>query len=137
MHNLKAVFTFGWPYMRRYWGRLVLGILFGVLFGVSNGAFIWATGVITERLTPQSSTNLLSVRLAAEPSESIPLHISANTNVSLYTTNLIFSAQNWNQPQSISAKVKPKKTREGRFEEWLAKLNARVQQFIDPWLPIA
>ncbi len=52
MNNLKAVLTFGWPYLRRYRGRLFLGILFGILFGFSNGAFIWATGTLTTRLTP-------------------------------------------------------------------------------------
>ncbi|MEO6035710.1 MAG: ABC transporter ATP-binding protein [Verrucomicrobiota bacterium] len=52
MNNLKAVLTFGWPYLRRYRGRLFLGILFGILFGVSNGAFIWGTGTLTTRLTP-------------------------------------------------------------------------------------
>ena len=54
MNNIRAVFTFGWPYLRRYRGRLFLGILFGMLFGVSNGAFIWAVGTLTDRLSPQT-----------------------------------------------------------------------------------
>ncbi|MEP6662193.1 MAG: ABC transporter ATP-binding protein, partial [Verrucomicrobiota bacterium] len=56
MNNLKAVFTFGWPYLRRYRGRLILGIFFGMLFGVSNGTFIWATKTLMERLDPPSLT---------------------------------------------------------------------------------
>lgn len=30
------------------------GILFGILFGLSNGAFIWAVGTLTERLSPET-----------------------------------------------------------------------------------
>ena len=44
------VFRFGWVYLRRYWGRLVLGVLLGVLFGLTNASFVWATKTLMERL---------------------------------------------------------------------------------------
>ena len=53
MNNIRAVFTFGWPYLRRYKGRLLTGVLFGILFGLANGSFIWATKTLVERLNPE------------------------------------------------------------------------------------
>ncbi len=53
MRHIKAVFAFGWPYMRRYQSRLWLGVLCGVLLGLSNASFIWATKTIFSRLSPE------------------------------------------------------------------------------------
>ncbi|MEO5801958.1 MAG: ABC transporter ATP-binding protein [Verrucomicrobiota bacterium] len=53
MNNFKAVLTFGWPYLRRYRGRLLAGILFGILFGIANGGFVWAAKTLVERLDPE------------------------------------------------------------------------------------
>jgi ATP-binding cassette, subfamily B, bacterial MsbA len=50
MHHLAIIFRFGWPYMRRYWSRLVAGMLLGVVFGLSNASFIWATKTLFQRL---------------------------------------------------------------------------------------
>lgn len=52
MDEIKTILRFGFPYLRRYWVRLVLGVLFGVLFGLSNGLFVWATKTLFERLDP-------------------------------------------------------------------------------------
>jgi ATP-binding cassette, subfamily B, bacterial MsbA len=46
------VLQFGWSYLRRYWGRLLAGILFGVAFGLSNASFVWATRTLMERFEP-------------------------------------------------------------------------------------
>lgn len=40
--------------MRRYQGRLFLGVLCGVLLGLSNASFIWATKTIFSRLSPET-----------------------------------------------------------------------------------
>jgi len=40
MNQIRKVLDFGRIYLRRYWGRLVGGILMGVLFGMSNASFI-------------------------------------------------------------------------------------------------
>jgi len=50
MNSLLSVFRFGLPYLRRYWGRLALGVGLGVLFGLSNALFIWATKTLFERV---------------------------------------------------------------------------------------
>ena len=71
MRHLKAVFRFGWPYMRPYQSRLWLGVLCGVLLGLSNASFIWATKTIFGRLEAKpamekeetASTNRLAVYL--------------------------------------------------------------------------
>jgi ATP-binding cassette, subfamily B, bacterial MsbA len=52
MNKLGNVLRFGWPYLRRYWGRLVLGVLLGILFGVSNAGFVWATRTLIGRMNP-------------------------------------------------------------------------------------
>jgi ATP-binding cassette, subfamily B, bacterial MsbA len=40
------------PYLRRYRGRLVLGILLGMMFGFSNASFLWATKTLINRMAP-------------------------------------------------------------------------------------
>ncbi|MBI5801703.1 MAG: ABC transporter ATP-binding protein [Verrucomicrobia bacterium] len=74
MSHIKAVFAFGWPYMRRYQSRLWLGVLCGVLLGLSNASFIWATRTIFSRLSPEpaaaTATTVVpaaSTRALAEP----------------------------------------------------------------------
>ncbi len=52
MINLKAIFRFGWPYLKRYRTRLFLGIVLGMLFGLSNASFVWATKTLFERMAP-------------------------------------------------------------------------------------
>ena len=54
MNQIRKVLDFGRIYLRRYWGRLIAGILMGVLFGMSNASFVWATRTLTDRLTPES-----------------------------------------------------------------------------------
>src|SRR4026207_1957167 len=55
MGHIKMVLRFGWPYLRRYWARLVLGVAIGLLFGFTNASFVWATKTIMERMeSPES-----------------------------------------------------------------------------------
>lgn len=54
MGNLKSIFEFGWPYLKRYRGRLMAGILLGFLYGASNASFLWATKTLFTRLTPST-----------------------------------------------------------------------------------
>ncbi len=55
MENIRKIIGFGWPYVRRYWGRLALGILLGVAFGLFNATFVWGTKTLFERLEPVES----------------------------------------------------------------------------------
>ena len=52
MANLKNIFQFGWPYLKRYRARLFAGIVLGMLFGVSNASFVWATKTLFDRMAP-------------------------------------------------------------------------------------
>ncbi len=54
MRYLKTVLQFGWPYLRRYWGRLFAGILLGLLFALSQASFVWTIKTLLERLDPPS-----------------------------------------------------------------------------------
>jgi subfamily B ATP-binding cassette protein MsbA len=50
MGDIPKIIRFGAPYLRRYWLRFSLGILFGFLFGVSNGLTIGAVKLMLNRL---------------------------------------------------------------------------------------
>src|SRR4051812_23377007 len=52
MTYLVDIIRFGWKYLRRYWGRFAAGIYFSLVFGFSNGALVWGTKTILERLSP-------------------------------------------------------------------------------------
>jgi subfamily B ATP-binding cassette protein MsbA len=53
MNHIRNVLRFGWSYLRRYWVRLAVGLLFSVVFALSNGSFIWATRTLTGRFSPE------------------------------------------------------------------------------------
>jgi subfamily B ATP-binding cassette protein MsbA len=54
VNKILAVLRFGKPYLRRYWGRLMCGILFGILFGLSNAAILGASKGLLDRVFPDS-----------------------------------------------------------------------------------
>lgn len=110
MNNIKAVLTFGWPYLRRYWGRLLTGILVGVLYGVSSGAFIWATQTLTERLS--NSTNKKRLRYQW-------------TEISQEKLIPLKSAQNTKKISKVPSV----------FQAHLKEFKNKLDLWIDPWLP--
>ena len=63
IRNIQTVVAFGWPYMRRYWLRLLAGILLGIAFGVFNASFVWGTKTLFERLDPESTTQISQPRV--------------------------------------------------------------------------
>ena len=40
--------------MRKYFGRLIIGLMFGVFFGLFNASFVWGTKTLFERLDPKT-----------------------------------------------------------------------------------
>ena len=69
MNKLGNVLRFGWPYLRRYWGRVVVGVLLGILFGISNAGFVWATRTLIGRMNP---TPTMADPAAAEVADRAP-----------------------------------------------------------------
>ena len=53
MRNLGMILRFGWPYLRRYQARLLLGLGLGVLFGLSGALILGASNILLERLDPR------------------------------------------------------------------------------------
>ena len=49
MSSVLDVLRFGWPYLRRYWTRLVLSIVLCALFAATNASFIWALRTVIGR----------------------------------------------------------------------------------------
>lgn len=58
MNDYQRVFRFGWPYLRRYWQRLALGIALGAVFGATNASFVGLTNLMATRLDPSAATRL-------------------------------------------------------------------------------
>lgn len=70
MNNLANVFRFGAPYIRRYWVRLLLGVLLGILFGISNAAILGGSKALLARVFPDNEkTELLPSQLAGSSSK--------------------------------------------------------------------
>ncbi len=67
MRNLSQVLRFAWTYLRRYWPRLVMGLLLGVVFGLFNASFVWATRTLTQRLSPQRTEQVQKTTPIAKP----------------------------------------------------------------------
>ena len=65
MNNLANVFRFGAPYIRRYWVRMVLGVLLGIIFGISNAAILGGTRALLNRVFPEGASEQKIERDAA------------------------------------------------------------------------
>lgn len=72
MANLKNIFLFGWPYLKKYRGRLIAGIVLGMLFGVSNASFVWATKTLFDRMAPKTE----QIQATAAATKTLPTPLS-------------------------------------------------------------
>lgn len=52
MSHIWTVLKFGWPYLRKYWSRMVMGVMLAVCFGLTNASFVWVTRTLFERMDP-------------------------------------------------------------------------------------
>ncbi|MBG88486.1 MAG: multidrug ABC transporter ATP-binding protein [Verrucomicrobiales bacterium] len=52
MQNLLKIWKFGWPYLRKYWGRFAIGVVLGLIFGATNLGFVWVVKTLTGRIDP-------------------------------------------------------------------------------------
>lgn len=60
MSRLFNIIKFGWPYLRKYWTRLVAAVVLGLFFGLSNASFVWVTRTLFQRLDTQQSQVVVS-----------------------------------------------------------------------------
>lgn len=65
MQELKKIWAFGFPYLRPYRTRFLLGVILSVAFGLSNGLFVLSVNTLFNRLTPPAPVE--EQRAAAEP----------------------------------------------------------------------
>ena len=96
MRHLRKILHFGWPYLRRYWSRLVAGVLLGVLFGLLTGSFVWVTKTLVGRMSSEPST-LIGLDAGVAKSGKGP-------------------------PLSESLKVKLRERTEGWVDPWLPRM---------------
>ena len=62
MKNIRRVLAFGWPFIKPYRGRLILGLVLGIFFGLFNATFVWGTKTLFERLEPSPSQQMVDSR---------------------------------------------------------------------------
>jgi hypothetical protein len=58
VNRFTNVFRFGAPYLRRYWTRLLMGVLLGILFGISNAGILAFSKALLNRVFPEKETVL-------------------------------------------------------------------------------
>ena len=144
MSDLIKIFSFGAPYLKKYWFRLVAGILLGVLFGLSNATFVVATKALVERLTPKTKDTI-----------SVPTNGVTTISVATVTNHADELVLSNSQPAlllsnsySVRVKIDPHVTQttltSGADEsiekakkkfKLLSKITAAFSSAIDPWLP--
>ncbi len=71
MSHLANILRFGWPYLQRYAGRLVLGIVLGIVFGLSNAVILGATRTLLDRLNPPAAPAEVGTALAPGPESAV------------------------------------------------------------------
>lgn len=67
MRDLKTILGFGWKYMRPYWRRVLAGTLVGIICGLTASLFLWAAGVLTERLQEKGKVQCPSCAVEFTP----------------------------------------------------------------------
>jgi subfamily B ATP-binding cassette protein MsbA len=139
--SILSILRFGQPYLQRYWGRFVAGIILGALFGLSNASFIWATQTIFSRLDPSNTQKPDIVLVNQGPGE---LNWTVGTNHSLHisptngvlaaggSTNLTVIPEAGKGPATGVEKVK-----ESLLGDSLKRAGAAIASALDPWLPQA
>lgn len=147
MRDFLKIFRFGWPYLRRYWFRLVAGIILGILFGASNASFVWATKTLFERLAPQSDNRLVvgtnaNVQIVlstnAEPKLTIEegnqptITFSNNAVLELYVDPALLT----NGTMVATGTYLDEKTARQKTGFFRRMIN-RANEIVDPWLPLS
>jgi subfamily B ATP-binding cassette protein MsbA len=85
MNHIRTVLLFGASYLRRYWVRLTFGLLFSVLFALSNGSFVWATKILTERFEVNRAETNAPLAMTNAP---LAMTNAARAKVSLFSNQL-------------------------------------------------
>lgn len=78
MAQFINILKFGFPYLKRYWTRLVAAILLGLLFGLSNASFVWVTRTIFQRIDPE-----YSAQVKVEPDTAFKIKLKEVENYAL------------------------------------------------------
>ena len=112
VHNFSKVLGFGWQYMKPYWTRLVLGVLFGIICGLTAAGFIWATRTLAERL---ENPDVVAAEKAREQAEKKEKHKNKN--------HLVKLPESW-KPEAEHLK----RSGEKFLDEWLPRAGRKMER---------
>ncbi|MFN7139701.1 MAG: ABC transporter transmembrane domain-containing protein, partial [Limisphaerales bacterium] len=146
MRDALKIFQFGWPYLKRYWFRLVAGVLLGILFGVSNASFVWATKTLFERLAPRNDLRLVvatnaNLNIVVDTNAQPNLTITDGTQPTLVlsnTTALTFFVDTNLQARGTSVATGAYLDEQKALEQPgpVRRMINRFDAMVDPWLPL-
>jgi len=131
MEDVFKILRFGGPYVRRYWLRFAMGILFGFFFALTSGLTMGSVYLMLGRLgdsahvskiTQQAKQDAAHAKLAAEQAK---LN-SEQDNLSAEEKRLD-AAQREAQESPVLRS----------FHETTKAWTARLYLMVDPWLPLA
>jgi ABC-type multidrug transport system fused ATPase/permease subunit len=105
VRDLRIILGFGWKYMRPYWRRVVTGVIVGCICGLTASVFLWAGGLMMERLQGKGPAT-----------------------VNCPSCNAEFKVQPKAKVDKVQDKLFP--VLRQRAAEWQQRLN----DTIDPWL---
>ena len=152
MGDLLQILRFGGPYLRRYWVRFALGILFGFLFGLSNGLTMGGVYLMIGRLGDPNHTEQVvqqakddrHARLEAQRQllqeeqkklEAQQKQLKAEQEKidaedrAAHEWPTIHALREWND------RITGPTTR--AFHDWSERIRGDVYLAVDPWLPLA
>ena len=88
MENIQKIIKFGWPYVRKYWVRLSLGIFLGICFGAFNASFVWGSKTLFERLEqPKSEVQVVN--------QSSPKESNWDTRIQQLNQSILVKLDSW------------------------------------------
>jgi len=108
MNTIRQVLAFAWPFLNRYRGRLILGLLLGFAYGLFNASFVWGTKTLFERMEPKPVEAIVVV-----PDKSTPPSDSDNHTLS----ERLAKMDDW-----IMERLDPWLPRVGRQLDWTQAL---------------
>lgn len=130
MKALWQTLVFGWPYLRRYWVRFVIGIASGLLFAATNVSSIWALHYLSARMDPSGKAESKYTKqiLGQLNQHEMPAAMDEDSIDDINQEVSWFKRKQKQVKTALSAVVVPLKDFAKETGKWL-------EEKADPWFP--